>query len=155
MAAGGKRRSFYADLDHMRNLFDSVDANKTGYVGYQELCALVRNIPEIEEAAVPELMKQLDRDKDGKVNNDCCCEYCGQRPPFLQLLPCVVCVICARSHVIVLSYFRLVLMTSKSCLPRKGKRLKRSKSSTQALMVIKCWITADIRHHFHPFKNIQ
>ena len=71
MAAGGKRRSFYADLDHMRNLFDSVDANKTGYVGYQELCALVRNIPEIEEAAVPELMKQLDRDKDGKVNNDC------------------------------------------------------------------------------------
>ena len=67
MAAGGKRRSFYTDLDHMRNLFDSVDSTNTGFIGYTELCALVRNIPGIEEAAVPELMEQLDRDKDGKV----------------------------------------------------------------------------------------
>ena len=28
---------------------------------------LVRSIPGIEEAAVPELMEGLDRDKDGKV----------------------------------------------------------------------------------------
>lgn len=65
--AGGKRRSFYADLDHMRSLFDSVDTTKTGYIGFRELCVLVRNIPGIEEAAVPELMDKLDRDKDGKV----------------------------------------------------------------------------------------
>lgn len=67
MAAGGKRRSFYADLDHMRSLFDSVDASKTGLIGFKELCVLVQNIPGIEEATVPELMDRLDRDKDGKV----------------------------------------------------------------------------------------
>ena len=67
MAAGGKRRSFYADLDHMRSLFNSVDTSKTGSIGFPELCVLVRNIPGIEEAAVPELMEGLDRDKDGKV----------------------------------------------------------------------------------------
>ena len=67
MAAGGKRRSFYADLDHMRSLFNSVDTSKTGYIGFAKLCVLVRSIPGIEEAAVPELMERLDRDKDGKV----------------------------------------------------------------------------------------
>ena len=67
MAAGGKRRSFYADLDHMQSLFDAVDASKSGYIGFKELCVLVRNIPGIEEDAVPELMDKLDRDKDGKV----------------------------------------------------------------------------------------
>ena len=67
MAAGGKRRSFCADLDHMRSLFNSVDTSNTGSIGFPELCVLVRNIPGIEEAAVPELMEGLDRDKDGKV----------------------------------------------------------------------------------------
>ena len=69
MAAGGKRRSFYADLDHMRSLFDSVDTSETGFIGIKELCVLVRSIPGIEEAAVPELMERLDRDSDGKVRS--------------------------------------------------------------------------------------
>ena len=69
MATGGKRRSFNADLDHMRNLFDSVDSSKTGYIGFKELCLLVCSIPGIEEETVPELMENLDRDKDGKVRN--------------------------------------------------------------------------------------
>ena len=75
MSAGGKRRSFYTDLDHMQSLFDSVDTGRTGYIGFKELCILVRNIPGIEEAAVPELMDRLDRDRDGKVR---ACHKCWE-----------------------------------------------------------------------------
>ncbi len=53
----------------MRSLFNSVDTSKTGCIGFPELCVLVRSIPGIEEAAVPELMDGLDRDKDGKVRD--------------------------------------------------------------------------------------
>ena len=67
MAASGKRQSFYADLDRLRQHFDSLDAEKSGHIGLQELTKLIESIPGVEESAVPELMDRLDRDKDGKV----------------------------------------------------------------------------------------
>ncbi len=66
-AASGKRRSFYADLDRLRSHFDSLDQDRTGYIGYSELQQLVQKMSGIEEAVLPELMEKLDRDKDGKV----------------------------------------------------------------------------------------
>lgn len=67
MAASGKRRSFYADLDRLRQHFDSLDAEQSGHIGFKELTKLVESMPGVEESAVPELMDRLDRDKDGKV----------------------------------------------------------------------------------------
>ena len=67
MAVSMKRRSFYADLDHLRSCFDTLDPEKTGFIGYEELTKLVESMPNTEESVVPELMEKLDRDKDGKV----------------------------------------------------------------------------------------
>lgn len=67
----GKRRSFYADLDHLRGLFENLDSEKTGFIGYNELTKLVQSMPNTEDSVVPELMDKLDRDKDGKVRNTC------------------------------------------------------------------------------------
>ena len=66
-AGTGKRRSFYADLDRLRTQFDSLDQDRTGYIGYSELKQLVEKMSDIEDAVLPELMKKLDRDEDGKV----------------------------------------------------------------------------------------
>ncbi len=78
-AASGKRRSFYADLDHLRTHFDSLDHAKTGYIGYNDLKELAQKMPDIEEAVLPELMAKLDRDEDGKVSirkRGCSCCAC-------------------------------------------------------------------------------
>lgn len=68
-ATTGKRRSFYADLDHLRKCFDNVDSNKSGFIGYSELTKLVESMPmpNAGDSVVSELMQKLDRDKDGKV----------------------------------------------------------------------------------------
>ncbi len=68
-ATSSKRRSFYADLDHLRKCFDQVDHGKSGFIGYTELTKLVQSMPDTECSVVPELMEKLDRDKDGKVRN--------------------------------------------------------------------------------------
>jgi len=66
-ATSGKRRSFYANLDKLKSHFDSLDHERTGYIGYSELKQLVQKVSDLEEAVLPELMEKLDRDKDGKV----------------------------------------------------------------------------------------
>ncbi len=66
-ATSGKRRSFYADLDHLKSHFDSIDHSQTGYIGYNELKQLARKMSGIKEADLPQLMNKLDRDEDGKV----------------------------------------------------------------------------------------
>lgn len=66
-ATGGKRRSFYADLDQLRKCFDNVDHEKSGFIGYNELTKLVQSMPDTGDSVVPELMEKLDRDRDGKV----------------------------------------------------------------------------------------
>ena len=70
-AKGGKRRSFYADLDHLRKCFDEVDRDRSGFIGYNELTELVERMPNTGESVVPELMQKLDRDNDGKVGSWC------------------------------------------------------------------------------------
>lgn len=67
MAVSGKRGSIYLYLDDLRQQFDSLDAGKTGQIGFNELTKLVKNMPGVEDSAVPELMERLDRDKDGMV----------------------------------------------------------------------------------------
>ena len=67
MSRSAKRASFYADLDLLRSQFDALDPLKSGYIGYSELTKLVQSMQGFEESMVPELMTQLDRDKDGKV----------------------------------------------------------------------------------------
>ena len=68
MAASSRRKSFYADLDRLKHHFDALDPQKSGYIGYAELTQLVQSMRGQEESVVPELMKRLDRDKDGKVD---------------------------------------------------------------------------------------
>ena len=68
MSGSAKRASFYADLDLLRGQFDALDPRKSGYIGYNELTKLVQSMHGFEESMVPELMTELDRDKDGKVN---------------------------------------------------------------------------------------
>ena len=68
MALSGKRCSFYNDLDSLRCCFDDLDPGRSGYIGYEELTKLVKNMPNTEDSVVPELMEKLDRDKDGKVS---------------------------------------------------------------------------------------
>ncbi len=67
MATSGKRRSFSADLDQLRTCFRELDAEDTGYIGYEQLRKLVQSLPDTEESVVPDLWEKLDRDKDGKV----------------------------------------------------------------------------------------
>lgn len=67
-ATSSKRRSFYADLDHLKKCFDQVDHAKTGFIGYSELTKLVETMPDTASSVVPELMEKLDRDKDGRVS---------------------------------------------------------------------------------------
>lgn len=67
MAGTGKRRSFYADLGHLRTCFKDLDPENLGFIGYGELTQLVQSMPNTKDSVVPELMEKLDRDKDGKV----------------------------------------------------------------------------------------
>lgn len=69
-ATSGKRRSFYADLDHLRKCFDEVDHDRSGFIGYSGLTELVGRMPNTGESVVPELMQKLDRDGDGKVEGE-------------------------------------------------------------------------------------
>jgi len=85
MSRSAKRASFCADLDLLRSQFDALDPRKSGYIGYSELTKLVQSMQGFEESMVPELMTQLDRDKDGKVRvNRATCRRGGvsdiQRP---------------------------------------------------------------------------
>ena len=66
-ATSGKRRSFYADLDHLRKCFDEVDHDRSGFIGYKGLTELVERMPNTGESVVSELLQKLDRDNDGKV----------------------------------------------------------------------------------------
>lgn len=67
MAGIVKRPSFRADLDLLRTHFNALDPEKSGYIGYDELARLVKDMQGVEESMVPDLMEKLDRDKDGKV----------------------------------------------------------------------------------------
>ncbi len=62
-----KRASFYADLDHLRTHFDALDSENCGYIGYEQLKTLAKEIQGFDDSMVSELMEKLDRDKDGKV----------------------------------------------------------------------------------------
>lgn len=63
----GKRGSLYADLDHLRTMFASVDPANTGYIGFPELRSLVQSGAGVDETMVATVLEKLDRDKDGKV----------------------------------------------------------------------------------------
>lgn len=69
VSSSGKR-SFYTDLDDFRSHFDSLDQDKTGYIGYNELKQLVQKMSNDvdEEEFLRDLMAKLDRDNDGKVS---------------------------------------------------------------------------------------
>lgn len=64
----GKRSSLYADLDHLRSMFTSVDPQNTGYIGFKELQVLAENNAGMEETMVALVQEKLDRDRDGKVS---------------------------------------------------------------------------------------
>ena len=74
-SSSSKRASLYADLEHLRTLFSSLDPDNTGYIGYQELSRLAQSESGMDESVVPELLEKLDRDKDGRVStgNLCTC----------------------------------------------------------------------------------
>lgn len=67
-SSSSKRGSLYADLEHLRTQFSSLDPESTGYIGYEELMRLVTSETNMDESAVPELLERLDRDKDGRVS---------------------------------------------------------------------------------------
>lgn len=67
-SSSSKRGSLYADLEHLRTQFSSLDPESTGYIGYEQLMRLVKSETNMDESAVPELLEKLDRDKDGRVS---------------------------------------------------------------------------------------
>ena len=66
--SSSKRSSLYADLDHLRTMFASVDPANTGYIGFQELKSLAQSGTGMDETMVAVVLEKLDRDKDGKVS---------------------------------------------------------------------------------------
>ena len=66
--SSGKRKSFYTDLDHLKECFDKVDTEESGFIGCNELAQLVASMPNSGDSIVSELMEKLDRDRDGKVS---------------------------------------------------------------------------------------
>ena len=67
-SSSSKRGSLYADLEHLRAQFTSLDPDNTGFIGYEELVTLAQSESGLDEAMVPELLEKLDRDRDGRVS---------------------------------------------------------------------------------------
>ena len=72
-SSSSKRGSLYADLEHLRTLFSSLDPDNTGYIGHEELSRLAQSESGMDESMVPQLLESLDRDKDGRVSNEHMC----------------------------------------------------------------------------------
>ena len=65
-------------LRHYTKAFAYFDKDNSGYITSSELEAAIKEMPGMENIKVEDLIREVDKDSDGKVNYEA--GWCKQRP---------------------------------------------------------------------------